>query len=580
MSLRLSVIAPVLNEEFFIPLYLESVLAYADEVILLDGGSSDRTVEIIKSFQAADARVKLFIQTQTGTPYSNDWNEGERRNFLLDQATGDWVLALDADEFLSDNISQMLPAMMNDPAYLVYGFRFLPFWKDHNTLRVNDARDPHWAGEIYRMWRRGLISYSADQHHCGMEAGGKRLWEQPQGLHLVPEVALLHYHYALGPRIKFNDNRRGDVNMYNNEGEPDWDYHHNEYDIRTVPYLGEHPRVIRNYLSGKSLWRGAPPTELSIIIVSWNVREYLRRCLDSIKKKATGFAYEVLVIDNGSSDGTADMLRSEYPQVRLISNQLNFGYAAAQNQGLRLATGQKILFLNPDAEVHDQALQVLSSYLDQEPTVGAVGALLLQGNGQPQLSYGKFPTVFTLLYRYFTVHAAPSDQRYMELLGQLIPQIQDVYKLLASVPAQFDHPEEVDYVAGAALMTTRAVIDRIGLFDEQFFAYFEETDWCLRCRQQNFKVVYHPGARIIHHLAASFNQYLARDAVFFRSMVSFARKHFGLDAARLMVLILARCFRDKVVYFRKLHDLGRGDYSNQITYYQALFQTCMEAWGN
>ncbi|KXS41806.1 MULTISPECIES: glycosyltransferase [unclassified Candidatus Frackibacter] len=245
--MRLSVISPVLNEEFFIPIYLKAVLKYADEVVLLDGGSQDKTVEIIEEFQRKTDKIKLFIKPQNGKPYSEEWNEGQRRNFLVNKCTGDWILALDVDEFMSDNFVKFLPQLMKDGDMNFYSFKYIPFWKRVNLIRLSTPQDPHWAGEIARMGRRDGFSYSQSKHHCVPLYNGKPIWRVEKHKRVL-SIVLYHYHYALGPRIKENDNRRGDVDLADKKGNPDWDYEPDDYSIKTAPFNGKHPEVIRDYL--------------------------------------------------------------------------------------------------------------------------------------------------------------------------------------------------------------------------------------------------------------------------------------------------------------------------------------------
>lgn len=248
-EMNLSVITPVLNEEFFLPLYLEAVARYADEILLLDGGSRDNTIRIIKDFQARKTvTIRFWEIPQNGIPYSNDWDEGRRRNFLLERARGRWVLVLDADEFLSDNFKDIFQQrVLSDTSNLIYGFSFIPFWRDVNTVRVNVPEDPHWEGYIYRLIRRDAASYSSEGNHSILLCNGKHPY-LCQRKDLIEEVSLFHYHYALGPRLKFNDNRRGDLGCYDNQFEPDWNYQPPDYQIKTREFRGKHPSVIRKYL--------------------------------------------------------------------------------------------------------------------------------------------------------------------------------------------------------------------------------------------------------------------------------------------------------------------------------------------
>lgn len=244
--MTISVIVPILNEETFVPLYLESAAAFADEIIIVDGGSTDRSLEHISRL-AKQFPIRLFTMPQTGLPYTDDWNESLVRNFLIDQASGDWIMNLDVDELMDDQFRDVVPELMQRNDVDVYQFPFVNFWKDTDTVRVNSLGDERWSNDITRMWRAGKgIHYREEKHHCTLEAeGGKSIWDIPRGR---VNVKVYHYHYALGRRIKYNDNRRGDVNLLQNEGQPDWNFSHNEYQIATTAFRGRHPQVIQQYL--------------------------------------------------------------------------------------------------------------------------------------------------------------------------------------------------------------------------------------------------------------------------------------------------------------------------------------------
>lgn len=242
--MSLTVITPVLNEETFLPLYLESVTSFADEIIIVDGGSTDRSVAIIESYIGAH-NIRLYRKRQ-GTAYTDEWNESKVRNFMVDEARGDWIANIDADEIFDDGLKAALPELMSRPNTDVFKFPIVNFWKDPWTVRINAPNDERWSNDIIRMWRNGRgIRYRDQKHHCTLQGAGKDIWSFPSERVNIP---LYHYHYALGKRFKFNDNRRGDVNLYHNTGEPDWSFRHGEYEIRTVPFAGRHPQIIRNRL--------------------------------------------------------------------------------------------------------------------------------------------------------------------------------------------------------------------------------------------------------------------------------------------------------------------------------------------
>jgi glycosyltransferase involved in cell wall biosynthesis len=245
----LSIICPVLNEASFLPLYLDSATRYADEILFVDGGSTDGSLEIIADYQK-QFNIRTYEMKQTGKPYTADWNESKVRNFLVSETTGDWVLKLDADEILADAARQDLPQLLQRGNFDLFAFPLINFWKDPWTQRVNAPGDARWDVNTIRLWRNGIgIHYNQAKTHCTLEWRDKPIWSLPY--EVIRELPIYHYHYALGPRIKTNDNRRGDVNRYQNTGEPDWNYKHDKYEIRTQPFTGTHPRVIQEFLNAR-----------------------------------------------------------------------------------------------------------------------------------------------------------------------------------------------------------------------------------------------------------------------------------------------------------------------------------------
>jgi GT2 family glycosyltransferase len=251
----------------------------------------------------------------------------------------------------------------------------------------------------------------------------------------------------------------------------------------------------------------------SIVVVSWRSRELLHRCLASVRAAAPDA--DCLVVDNASGDGTAEMVRDRFPQVRLLLQPRNLGYAGGCNRGFASGRGEEFLFLNPDVEVTRPALAVLAGTLVRRPDAGAVGGLLVDRRGIPQRRYAPraFPTVRDLA-------------RWVLLPGEgggTIP------------PGS--GPREADQLAGACLLVRRRVLDEIGGFDEEFWpVWFEDVDLCLRVRQAGYRVLHHPGARFPHLGAGSIRMMDARShyAAWYRNIQRYAGKHHGLGAARLV----------------------------------------------
>jgi len=228
-----------------------------------------------------------------------------------------------------------------------------------------------------------------------------------------------------------------------------------------------------------------PPPDLSICIVSYNARAYLRACLDSILENTHRVTCEIILVDNHSEDGSADMLAERYPQVHCIRNQHNDGFARPANRAIAASRGRHILLLNPDSLVHGDALEQLVRFLDENPAVGIVGPRILNRNGslqrQCRRSEGRPWDAFCYLTGLSGLF--PHDRRFS---GYLMSYIDE------------EEMHEVQAVSGACMLVRGEVFDQVGVLDERFFAYQEDSDLCYRVRQAGWKVFYLPAARITH----------------------------------------------------------------------------------
>lgn len=255
-------------------------------------------------------------------------------------------------------------------------------------------------------------------------------------------------------------------------------------------------------------------TDLSIVVVGWNSAAYLRGCLSSIPAAAGRLSHEIFVVDNASGDGSADLVRAGFPSVRLIANPSNRGFAAANNQALRLASGRYALLLNPDTVAHPGALERLAAFMDASPDVGACGPLLLNEDGSVQHAARRFPT-FGFALASGTV------------LGRL-GLFRSAYDRVKMRGESFDAPMEVDQPSGAALFIRKSVLDRVGLLDEGYFIFFEEVDLCRRIRDAGFRIALRPEARVTHYGGRSRRQ--GRASVMaprVRGLLRYLRKHEG-----------------------------------------------------
>ena len=257
--------------------------------------------------------------------------------------------------------------------------------------------------------------------------------------------------------------------------------------------------------------------DLSIVIVNWNTRDLLARCLASIFATASSLALEVFVVDNASSDGSPEMVRRDFPQVILLANDENLGFARANNQAIAQSTGRYVLLLNSDTEVTEGALEALVSFMEATPDAGAVGGRLLFADGRVQTSHGAFPTLFS------------------EMLNTLGFVAWRSTSPAGSRAQMLDEPVATDWLLGACLMVRRQVVEQVGGLDEQFFMYSEEIDWCRRIKEHGWQIYYVPQAQIVHYWRGSSSQNRDRMKVeLYKSKFLYFRKHNGRMAETVL----------------------------------------------
>ena len=260
---------------------------------------------------------------------------------------------------------------------------------------------------------------------------------------------------------------------------------------------------------------------LSIIIVSWNTRQDLLRCLASIWAHPPTCSFEVLVFDNASRDATTEAVSAEYPQVRIEASPENLGFARANNRAASVAQGKYWLLLNPDTIVHPGALDALVRYLAGQPDVAAVGPRLVNPDGSFQLSIERLPSLFREWWR-------------LSHLDRLYPVSQYPRAVLASRA-----PQQVEVLNGACLLLRADVVRPIGLFDEDYFVYSEEIDLCDRLGKAGWELHWLPEAAVTHSVGRSTSQ--IADPMFlelYRNKIKFFRKRRGVLAGAVYKLIL------------------------------------------
>ncbi len=251
-----------------------------------------------------------------------------------------------------------------------------------------------------------------------------------------------------------------------------------------------------------------PDLDLSITICSWNTQADLRRCLQSLEEAQGEAAFEVIVVDNASRDGSPDMVRTEFPWVRLLAQTENLGFTGGHNLALSQRAAPAALLLNSDTIVHPGALRELMAYAGSHPEVGILGPKLLNGDGSLQFSCRRFPNPVAALFR-------------NTFIGRLFPNNPYTRDYLMQ-DWDHDRPREVDWVSGAAMLVTGPALDVLKGFDPAYFMFCEDVDLCWRCWEAKFKVVYLPAAEITHLIGQSTSQVANKMIVrFHRSMMRF-----------------------------------------------------------
>jgi GT2 family glycosyltransferase len=292
--------------------------------------------------------------------------------------------------------------------------------------------------------------------------------------------------------------------------------------------------------------------DVSIIIVNWNTRDILRGCLNSVFQQTQNITFEVILIDNASSDNSAGMVKQEFPQVTLIANSENRGFAAANNQGMRIANGRYVLLLNPDTIVLDGAIQKSVTFADNHPDIGVLGCQVWLNESEIQKTCFAFPTYYGFLIQKTGLRRMFSQSR---LFGWIDYGWWDR-------TTQMD----VDVVSGMFMLVRQKAIQEIGLMDEAFFVYAEETDWCFRFRQANWRCVFTPSARIIHLDGGNKSTDLVKNKMFVqmqKSILIFHLKHRGVlswaacKASYIVEMIFRYIFNSILFLFTQDKNIGR-----------------------
>lgn len=265
--------------------------------------------------------------------------------------------------------------------------------------------------------------------------------------------------------------------------------------------------------------------KLSIVIVNYNGGKVLSPCLTSVYRETQGISFEVILVDNASTDGSVEVVERDFPKVKIIRNAVNRGFAAANNIAIGQAEGEYILLLNADTEILDRAIEKTVMFMEDKPSIGIVGCRLLYADGTQQPSVRGYPTVL----------GAVLDATFLHVLlpHNIIVRGEGI--------SYFDPTKagEVDWVIGAYFMTRKSLIDRIGSLDEQFWLYGEETDFAQRAKNAGFESWYIPHASVVHHWAAM-TSYSLRSIVWLHlGRWLYVDKH--IHGSRKFLILYLRC---------------------------------------
>jgi GT2 family glycosyltransferase/glycosyltransferase involved in cell wall biosynthesis len=301
-------------------------------------------------------------------------------------------------------------------------------------------------------------------------------------------------------------------------------------------YINSHPFFGFNH----TLDRQQKKLKVSIVIVNWNVKEYLTDCLDSIKLHLKDYPHEVIVVDNNSQDGSVDEISINYPDVKLIVNKTNEGFAKANNKALKECSAEYIVLLNPDCIIKSNTIQIMVEFMEKNQRCAILGPKLVNENNTLQPSCRNFLANWHLALSHLVFKFLPAKYR-----GRFIYEF-----------SNHDTIREVDWMVGACLATRRKALEDVGGLDEDFFMFHEDTDWCYRFKKKGWKVIFNPEAVVIHFGNKS-SQKKWGDTFILKYLESkhiFIKKHYGIPSLIIhrffySILLFLRFFSTFIKYF-------------------------------
>jgi GT2 family glycosyltransferase len=276
------------------------------------------------------------------------------------------------------------------------------------------------------------------------------------------------------------------------------------------------------------------PIDVSACIINWNTLDLTSQLIESIYDTVKRFSIEIIVVDNASTDGSVEYIENKFPMVTIIKNSKNVGYGAALNQALKISKGRFKMILNSDVILLENALDNMVNFLENNRDAGAVGPICLDKGGNIGYSYGRFPKPGLMILE--------------RLLGSLTPRFIKPPPLEGKPEMDMGEKMEVDNIKGACMLVRREVCEEIGLFDETFFAYFEESDWCFRMKKRGIKRYLVLNSKVIHLSDSSFGKIPEKARIYFEnSRNKYLEKHYGKVLTNIFVCANAWAkFRHKI----------------------------------
>lgn len=325
--------------------------------------------------------------------------------------------------------------------------------------------------------------------------------------------------------------------------------------------------------------------DLSISIVSYNTKDLLKTCLNSVYENSKGINLEVMVVDNNSKDGSAEMVEKEVRQVKLIRNRENVGFARANNQAIKESRGRYILLLNSDTVVISDALNKMINFMDSHPEAGAVGGKVFRPDFTAQPSTRACLDLRTLFISFFDLKklVPPANRGFViKLLGPLLGKTVRSY-----VDCYLDEegPKLVDEVPGVCFCVRREVVEQVGLLDENFFMYYEDTDWSIRIKKKGWRLYILPEAPIIHYVQQSVKKVFNRTFVArCKGIYYYFEKHRDRRSILLLKIIVISALLLRIIglsiHYPFTKSEKRDEMKGRVKSYSEIIKFSLDVWRN